>query len=138
MIKLDTICLSRTLSHDFWLYSAFSRFTNRLIQVSEPNQLRIGETFYLINHTFILERVGVMLNGKVSFCTKFSKIIKVTPVAIVLSLLGSHYFVLFTVDRTHGFVILFLWKHFPYLDDPMLCISFKFVESWFCWKRGKE
>lgn len=52
------------------------KYMTRLIQGSELNQLRIGEPFCSTAHTFIFEGMGIMLNGKVNFCTKFSKIVK--------------------------------------------------------------
>ncbi|XP_020254661.1 uncharacterized protein LOC109831691 isoform X2 [Asparagus officinalis] len=52
------------------------KFMTRSFKGCESHQLRIGEPFCLNSHVFIFERVGFMLNGKVSFCTKFSKIIK--------------------------------------------------------------
>lgn len=52
------------------------KYITRPIQTFERNYLTIIEPLCFNNHPLIFGRVGIMLYGKASFCTKFSKIIQ--------------------------------------------------------------
>ncbi|XP_019706035.1 uncharacterized protein [Elaeis guineensis] len=52
------------------------KYMTRPAQLPAGEGLRIGEPLCFDDHSLIFDRVGIMLYGKVSFCTKFSKIIK--------------------------------------------------------------
>ncbi|XP_072969199.1 uncharacterized protein [Typha angustifolia] len=52
------------------------KYLTRPTQAFRESRLRIGEPLCLDHRSFIFDGVGILLNGKVSFCSKFSNIIK--------------------------------------------------------------
>ncbi|OAY83515.1 hypothetical protein ACMD2_00209, partial [Ananas comosus] len=52
------------------------RYLNLPIQPSEKRSLRVGEPFCFKFRALIFDGIGILLSGKVSFCSKFSNIIK--------------------------------------------------------------
>ena len=48
----------------------------------DKKRIRIGKPIHRENHKYIFEKVGIMLHGKHSFCSKFAKIFRVRIVFV--------------------------------------------------------
>jgi len=69
-------CLQSSLSIVSWFWFLFLRYMI-LPNRNDMKWTRFGKAVHRRNQKHIFERVGIMLHGKHSFCTKFACIIKV-------------------------------------------------------------